>query len=339
MSKIPGQFTETLLQDIRVKATELMFDDRVKLQFKPNSMETMKAVLAAQTANINPYYSNPSKDNIVELIWQNACGIECGALTDCKPEAKKLSTNAMTLELTQALEAPFSIDENDMRDNVFTFEEAAAKGMLAAEARLIECISQYIIGQLNAGKGVNLHEGGKGTVIGSDTLIDPALWDASLYAYFQTVLARNRFSNAVLLTENTSLYEGFIMSQFNAGNANGKGDLSAFNSLPTYYDLFNLPAVNDPDIITYMMAMGSVAFASKAVYDTTLEVIHDHTRFSYESSLIPGLKINMLTWKECSNNYVAQVFKPYVKYDFFVNPEGCEDDNTGILTFICDTVS
>ncbi len=339
MSTISGEFTETLLQDIRVEASQLLMDGRIKLQFNPNSLDTMKAVMAAQTAVLNPFYSNPSKDNIVELIWQNACGVECTSLTDCKPEATKLSTNALQLELTQAQEAPFSIDENDMRSNVFTFEQAVAKGMLAAESRLIECISQYIIAQLNAGKGVNLHEGGKGSVVGSDTLIDPALWDASLYAYFQTVMARNRFPNAVLLTENTSLYEGFQLAMFNAGNANGKGDLTAFNSLPTYYDLFNLPAVNDPDNITYMMAMGSVAFASKAVYGSIPEKMHDHTRFSYESSLVPGLKINMLTWQECSENYVAQVFKPYVKYDLFVNPEGCEADNTGILTFICDSVS
>jgi hypothetical protein len=339
MSKIPGEFNETVLQDIRVRLEQLRLDDRVSKQFMPTSMETMNAISAATTAQVNPLFGNNAKDDEVELIWMNTCGLECEPLSNCKPEAGKLSTNAKKLILTQEQEVNFQIDENDLRDNVFTFEEAFARGIMSAEARHIECIQQYCIAVLNANKGVNLKTGGKGVVVGSDTIIDPALWDASLYAYFQTVMARNRFTNAVMLTDNESLFEGYVMSMFNSDNTNGKGDLAAFNSLPTFYDLFNLTAVNDPDIISYLISVGSVAFASKGVYETTPTRKGDVTRWTYDSPLLPGLKINMMIWDDCSHNFNVQTVKTWSKYDLFVNPEGCEDDNTGILTFVCDSIS
>ena len=340
MSLVPGNFTETVLQDIRVESSQLRMDEMTKLQYEPSSLDVMKSIQAVQTAQINPLFSNNKKDNKVELVDLQACGIEVTELTDCIPaDPSKLSTTAKELEVTATSEISFSVDETDLRPNYFTFEQAMAKGMLAGEARIIEKIQEYEVAVLNAGVGANSYTGGKGTVIGSDTYIDPALWDASLFPYLLTVMKKNRFKNAAFLTGNSAFYESMIAAMLNGGNANGTGDLNAFKSLPTFYDLEILPEVNTPDDISYMLALGSVAFASKQTYETSVEVETDYSRFSYQSSIMPGLWFNVLTERKCSANFTVQNTKMFAKYDLFTNPTGCDEDRTGILSFTCETTS
>ena len=340
MSLIPGNFTETALQDIRVESSQLMMDEMTKLQYEPSSLDIIKTVQAVQTAQVNTLFSNNKKDNKVELIDLHACGLEVTDLTGCIPsDAPKLSSTAKEFEITQSEEVSFQIDENDLRPNVFTFEQAMAKGMLACEARIIESIQAYMIAVLNGGVGENSYTGGKGSVVGSDTYIDPALWDASLYPYLITVMKKNRFKNAAFLTGHSAFYESMIAAMLNGANANGPGEVAAFKSLPTFYDLEILPEVNTPDNISYMLALGSVAFASKQTYDTVVEENSDHSRFSYMSSIVPGLWFNVLTERVCSNNFTTQKTKMFAKHDLFTNPTGCDNTRTGILSFTCDTVS
>ena len=335
MPLVSGDFTETELQNIRVKSSELMLDEMTKLQYTPSSLEVFNAVNAVQTAQINPLFGNPSKDDKVEIMDLHSCELETTEITDCfSGTFNKNSTTVKELELTQSRENKFQIDEKDLRDNSFTFEEAMAKSMLASEARIIEDIQAYMVSVLNAGKGVNAYTGGVGTVSGSDTNVPDTSWTAALYPYLLTVMKKNRFKNAAFLTDNDEFYQKMVSAQLNAGNANGVGDLTSFNALKTFFDMQILSDVNSPDNISYLLGLGSVAFASKPMYNTTLEQFDDHVRWSYQSSIVPGLWLNAIAKRDCSSNYVSQQVKIMAKYDLFVNPTGCDTERTGILTFI-----
>jgi hypothetical protein len=334
MSLIPGNFTQTELNAIRVKQNELQFGSRTELQVKPESVGTMTAIQQVQTASINQLFNGQAtKDNKVEVIFLNACEVNDQALQDCFTSSPKLSSSAYELELSKTREVPFMVSETDLRDNSFTFEDAVARGLQRVEKKLIENIQRQIIVNLNLFAGVNEFDGGRGTVVGNLTEVPAAAWDSSMYAYLSNVMDINRFDEGAFLSANMTLREYYVNALFNQGNADGKGTMSAFSSMPTFFDFRNMNAINTPDNISYLIAQGAVAFASKQVYDTTPQRYHDHDRFSYESEIVPGLWINVIMKDVCESNFVAKTVKAYVKYDLFSNPVACEADNTGVLAF------
>lgn len=342
MSKTAGNFTETARQNIRVLAEQMLMDNRIKLQFTPTSLETMNAIQSVQTANIEQLLGNPAKEDKVGIEFINNCEIIITNTTNCIPSAPKLSSALSEYSLTKSKEVAFTVSENDLRANDINFEDVVAKGFLTADKLLSEQVQQDAIAVLNAGKGFNARTGGKGTVTGNDTYIATNNWTADLYSYFLSVMAKNRFNGGVFLTGHESLFEAYTQAMFNAGNADGKGALASFRGVPTFFDIFNIEIANTPDEgdtpnISYLLSTGSVAFASKPIYQTTVEEASYMQRFAMKSNFISNLWLNVLTFTECDNNFFKRTFKVMAKYDTFINPTGCNDDNTGVLTFICGT--
>ena len=181
MSTTAGAFDETLLNDLRVKADELMFDGRIGLQFQPR-IEILKAIQAVQTAQITPKFmqlkqsNGGSKKYDVEVEWENACDIVAQDCTVCEIDGEKLSTNIEHYSLDFCKEVAFHVDEYDYVDNDFDFVTSFAKGMLRADKQLAEALAAYAVSVLNSNKGVNVFTGGPGSVSGSDTYITAPFW-------------------------------------------------------------------------------------------------------------------------------------------------------------------
>ena len=340
MSRVPGVFSETQLQLLRAKADEIMFDDRIKQQYMPQ-IGIIDGLRAVNTAQVNPKLSQiktsdgRTKKYDVEVIWDNACGIEAEDCTVCDNEGEKLSTNAQSYSLEFCQEVKFTVDEYDYVDNESDAMLAVAKGMLTADVKLVEAYAQYAVAVLTANRGVNqMGTGSKGVVVGSDTYILPAYWDAKLMAYFMRVSMLNRFTNPVLLS-GSNLFEEYLVVQKMIADANGKGDAAMLNALRIYFDLFNIDSVNSPDLVTYLVSQGATAMANRVYNPPTLETIGAAKRWVKNSMFIPEFKFDMYYDAECSNDLVQHNFKTKLTADLFVNPEGCEVNNTGILTFLC----
>lgn len=334
MSTIGGSFSETELLQQRVRATEILFDDRIKQQFVPQ-IDILKAIQAVQTATINANFSK-RKEQDVEIIWENFCDIDATDCSDsCELGGNKSSTNAETKTLACFKEVGISMSENDFIDN--EFEMNIAKALLKADKSLVEAYAQYAVAQIEAFKGINALTTGKGTVVGADTYIIPSYWNPSLFAYFNRVAVMNKLTNPILLSGN-NLYEAYYMAQANAGNANGKGDIKMFGSMPLYFDLFNVDSVNDPDLKTYMLSMGSMAMVSKVFNPDVPEKTFDHTRYTMPSNFMPGLKYDVWYNNECESTGGRRIKHNYtirLTADIYLNPHGCELNNTGVLSFIC----
>lgn len=339
MSTTAGVFSETTLRSLRVIADEIMFDDRVKQQFIPQ-IGIIEGIRNAQTALVKPKFTQikdsqgKNKKYDVEVIWENACELEATECTVCEIDGTKLSTNAQTYSLEFCREVKFSIDEYDYVDNEFDAALAVAKSMLRADKELCEAYAQYIVSVLEANKGVNAFNGGKGVVVGSDTYIVPAYWDAKLMAYFMRVALLNRFTTPTLISGSNLFEEYFVINKLNA-DMNGKGNAALMQQFPIFFDLFNIDSVNDPNLVTYLLSQNSVAMASRNYNPMAIETFGASKRWSMQSRFIPELTYDVFNTVECSNDMVKTQFKVKLLADLFVNPEGCEADNTGILTFIC----
>lgn len=347
MSTIAGVFSETLLRDLRVKADELMFDDRIKQQFSPN-IGILQAIQAAQTAQLTPKFmqikdsQGKAKKYDVEVMWENACEIvaeECGV---CDNAGEKLSTNAQIYSLDFCKQVPFSVSEYDLVDNEFDWSTLIAKGLLKADVELVNALAAYAVSVLNANKGVNaMGTGSKGVVSGADTYVEAAYWDAKLIAYFSRVAQLNKFT-APILASGANLYEdNFIIGKM-TGDANGKGNAALMGTFPIYWDLWNIDTVNTPDLVTYMLSMGSVALANRTYNPSNLEVVNApdlQKRWTIPSKFVPGITYDVFYDAECDNDFVKHNFRLKLLADVFVNPAGCTATNTGILTFVCGAPS
>ena len=345
MSTISGVFSETLLRDLRVKADELMFDDRIKQQFIPQ-IEILNAIRSVQTAQVTPKFQQikdsqgKSKKYDVEVMWENACEIvveECGV---CDNAGDKLSTNAQIYGLEFCKQVPFTVSEYDYLDNEFDWSTSIAKGLLKADKELAEALAIYAVSVLNSNKGINqMGTGSKGVVSGSDTYVEAAYWDAKLMAYFMRVAQLNRFTSPTLLS-GANLFEDYFIINKMQGDSNGKGNQALMGTFPLFFDIFNIDTVNTPALITYLLSMGSVAIANRTYNPSSMEFIGANAtnldkRWTVPSKFVPGISYDAFYDAECDNDMVAHNFRLKLTADILVNPEGCEANNTGILTFIC----
>lgn len=344
MSTIQGVFDETLLHSIRAKADEIMFDDRIKQQFIPQ-IGIIDAVKAIQTAKVNPLFSN-RKDSTgvpkrvdVEVMWENACQIVAQECTVCVLDGEKLSTNSQEYHLDFCKEVQFAVSEEDYIDNEFDYEPAIAKGILRADKQLSEAYAAYVVAVLESNKGVNqMGTQGKGVVVGSDTWIQAAYWSSALMPYFMRASILNRFTTPVLAS-GSNLFEDYMVINAMQANADGKGAANLGKTFPIYFDLFNIDTVNTPNLVTYLLSQNSLAMANRAYNPKTVETYGAAKRWQLPSKFIPGFNYDVFYGVECDNDFVKHEFKIKLLADLFVNPEGCEADNTGILTFVCGTGS
>lgn len=335
MSTIGGAFTETQLLQQRVMAANIMFDDRIKQQFKPD-YDIINAIQRVQTATVLTDLAR-RKDVDVEVIWENFCDIttdECGS--DCSIGGNESSTNAETYSLSFCKEVGFTMDEVSFIDN--EFEMNIAKALLKSDVALTNAFAAYAVSVIESAKGTNELTTGKGTVSGTETYIDPAYWNSALFAYFQRVAALNKFTSPILLSGN-NLYEAYYLANAQAGNANGKGDAYLFGTMPIYFDLFNIDTVNTPDLKTYMLSTGSLAMANKFYNPSVPEKTWEFTRYTMPSQFLPGMTYDVFYNNECStsNRLLKHNWTVRLKADIFTNPAGCTLTNTGVLSFTCGT--
>jgi len=340
MSIVGGVFSETVLKNIQIKADEI-WQDRIQKQDQLGDVETIKALKENQTAKITPIEGR--KDVDVEISWVNACDVDDRECNACSMPYTELSTNRETYSLDICREAGFRVNDNDLRDNVHDPEELVAEGLLASDRVLCEYLNIQAINWLNANKGVNAVTVGKGVVVGNDTFVPAHLWDAGLLAYFKRCAILNRFLDPYLISGN-QLFESRWNSEKDAGNADGKGDLAKFLTFKNYFDLAVIDTVNTPDLVTYMLSKGAFAMANKTYFGPGITKYMDRHVWSVPSKYVPGLSFDVEYMNACDSCYTgnktalqAHAFKLVMNAGLFLNPLGCTETRTGILTFICGT--
>lgn len=339
MSIYKGTFSETAIQNVRVLLEKIMMDDRVKLQYTPQIPSGIPILNGAnKDVNVVLNSKGKMKDLTAEVEWLNACEIVDEACTNCDEGGNELSTNVKTYTMDLCRQVAFTVKEYDMLTNDFDTEMQIAKGFLKADKEISEWLVQQWIAFFNTNKGRNVATAAPGTargcISGFDTYINAPYWNAELMGYFAKAQSLNRFTNPYLLS-GSNLFESSMIANFNAGNADGKGAQAMFGSMPINFDIVNVDTVNSPDLITYMIQPGTYAIANKAYYNPTPITYDFGKRWSIKSQFLPGFEYDVHYSNVCENDFANHKFKVKLKSGIFINPEACDDENTGILTFVC----
>jgi hypothetical protein len=90
-----------------------------------------------------------------------------------------------------------------------------------------------------------------------------------------------------------------------------------------------------------MIEDNAVAIVSKAYYVPQPKVYFDEKRYSMMSSFVPGVEYDVHYTNECNTNdgFHNHEFKVKLTAGIFNNPAGCDEDNTGVLSFTCGSGS
>lgn len=328
MSTTAGYFDETALQNIRARIEDFTnWDVNVQKQYQPFA-DTLKFIMKQQTAKFTQI-ENPKKDNVLEVEWLNACGLEDQECTECTMGGNELSSNIQELSLNLCREVPFFVKESTFLANDFDMEEAVAKGFMAADKLIVEWINQQGVAVIAANTGVNAFTGGKGTVTGAITYIGAANWDAALFAYFERVRILNKMKSPNLL-DGSNLFEKY----FAAKMKDSAFDSKMFGTIPYYSDLSAIDAANDPLLKTYLIDNGVIGLASKVYYPSIVNYF-DERRYSIPSQLIPGISYDVYYKNVCYDKRHKHEFKVVFNGLIAVAPAGCTGTDTGILDFTC----
>ena len=328
-----GDFTASNLVDVQLKADAIWMDNMAKTDYIAD-VEAFKALKENQSANVSTLETG--KDFKTTISWIQDCDIVATACTDdCSIDGVELSTESKDLEITSCVKTSFKVERKGFRTNLYDMQEVVAKGMLKASKVLDEEITKAGIAFLNTSAGANIYAGPLGTLVSGDTEIAALNWDTRLLPYLRMVATKNRFNNPFMLSGENYWYAD-NEATYNKDNADGKGDNVRNSLLKRYYDLFNIEAVNDPDLVTYLINRGAVAFASKN-YDPAqpYDIMNPgQKRYSIESRNLPGVRYDVIYTTKCISNKIYDVWDFRGYYDFFLNPTGCVADRTGILRFL-----
>jgi len=335
MSRTAGVWSETALQDIFLRADQIAFDDRLKLDYMPR-IDLIEAIDRISTAQIAPLNNN-SKDYDVQVMWINNCALAAQSCTSCSISGNELSTNAQTYQITQCQEVPFKVDAVDFYDNFMNTQEVVAKGMLTAEKLLIEQVVQNWLTVISTAGGTNQWNGDAGiaTVLANETRINPVNYTAAnMIAYFAKVAQFNQFDNPVMVSGNL-LWNEYKNAQYNAGSSVDTGNLRRFGDMDWYWDIFNFNALA-LDLYQYMIQVGTFAFANRVrpSYPTTPLNLGDNIlRWSRPATFWPKMLIEWEQTIGCSYDQPIFNIKAKVHWEHLQNPAGCDEANTGTLAF------
>ena len=329
-----GDFTPSQLTAAIMRADKMWSDDMLKADYEANT-DVWKAINAEQNANVDILQSN-EKDRDVKVHWVNLCGeaAEDADADDCDLEGAEFGSDSQTYALGIHKQFKVSIDEMTFRTNDYNVEEIVAKAILKADKALADAVAGSAVARIESFKGVNVVTDGVGTVNGVTTETDVAAadWNERLFAYLYRVGIQNKLSNPYLVS-GTNLFEDRLVAMLSEANANGKGDAALFKMMRTYFDLFNIDPANSPNLKTYLINRGSIAFAGKHWYGAVPTKYMQQHRYSVAMRNLPGYRMDVFYENKCSGVTIKHNMKFKLSYDYFLNPTGCEGTRTGVLAF------
>jgi hypothetical protein len=297
---------------------------------------TTKAVLENQSVNFTEITGTKNQELRVE--WLKKCDITVGACSDdCTIDGEDADPTCKDYEIGCLYETEFKVPLRAYRDRTIEMQQSIAFQKLAHMLALDERLTQYVIAGIHSAAGTNLFTGGVGTVAGTTTTIASQYWDDAIWGYFDQVRRLNKFRNPYLITGN-NLYQLLFNRPLESANAQGgAANVRKINTLRTYQDPENIE--DHAASHTFLIHKTAVAFLNKAwnrINPINAEVkAGQYWEWSEESKNLPGVFYDFTMKETCVGNDFYQAYKIKLHGLFAVNPFPCDEDNTGVLAFVC----
>jgi hypothetical protein len=83
------------------------------------------------------------------------------------------------------------------------------------------------------------------------------------------------------------------------------------------------------------LSVGSIAAASKTYFGpSVVDYGKEGKRWSMQSNFVPWLNYDVHYNTNCEQDQIGEDFVVKARWDFFTQPEACDDGNNGILAFV-----
>lgn len=294
----------------------------------------LTAQLQRQTATLSPIRGTGknAKSLTQTIYWPLSCSITTASCSDeCAVATAEATDNSQDVTLSCLRQVSFKETRNRFRTSPLSQEQVVALQMLANMKALDEYLTQQYIAFLEANKGDHEYTLSIGSDVSGDWQIPAADWTVEIIPELVASAEMSRLTNPYMLDGANFYTQMFRAKAFNA-NSDGKGEMNMFSEFPYVSDLVNMSTAAPGK--TYMVNPSSVAFISGNFYDTTpMEHAGAHRMFKMPSRNLPGVFYDVHEVEACTSGDLVNSYQIRVNGAFVLNPLGCEEGRTGILSF------
>ena len=294
----------------------------------------LAAQLTRQTARIEPIQGAGQNKKLLtlQLHWEKMCDIATSAISDeCTVSPNESTDDSETHTLSNSREVSFQVSWKRFRSAPHDLEMSIAKNLSARLNHLDEWLSGQFIAFLAASKGAHEYTLPVGSASGLDWQINESQWTDSLVPQLRLAARFSRFP-AFYLLDGLNLNATVEKARFYGANDNGRGENGLWQSLNYVFDPIKMVEVA-PDL-TFMVNPGSVAFISGNYWDAVPQSFGgEHRMFTIASPNLPGVFYDVHEVQACASDDFVTSWKVRVYYKFVLNPEGCNANRTGVLSF------
>ena len=317
------------------------WEDPIQKKDLEADVESARAVVENQRVKFQILQS-PAKDRTVSLEWLTTCDrgtTDCS--DDCSIDGDDATPTCKEYELTCLQESDgFKINDRVYRARTIDTARSLAVQLENAKMNLDNWVAQYILAQILANAGTNAYTGAPGTVAAAVTTIPAASWNDQIWGYFARVILGNKFKNTYAISGD-NLFQLVYNRKADFANADGKGFMNRMGQLRDrlYFDPINIEDNLVAPGYTFLLHHTAVAFVTKAYYPkgaANRQVLTaDRVAWSEASRNIPGVEYDVFAERGCYDNDYYTAYKVQLHGGFFLNPQPCDDTNSGILGFEC----
>lgn len=298
-----GEFTASQLLETRVKAQAYWSDAANASEYAPEA-EAAKAVIENQTMQFKEFDNYATKERKIAITWIDTCGVEVrDCVSTCELTEVELETASQPYEPDTCKQTGFSVDVTKLKTNDYTTDEVVLRGLASRVKALDEFWARQILVKINSYAGINVAPAPYTFDAPNMTTNVPAAnYNLQMLANLIQQAKLNRMGS-VYMIDNGTLFLEMLNANFNAGNANGKGNASRLSQLQKmlYDDQFNFAAAgltND----TFVISKGAVAFKTVNKNPDKPMVIGgkvQQTVYTIPSNVLKGVKYDVYYTIEC----------------------------------------
>lgn len=332
-----GDFSRSKILQIQVKAEQMWADSKAVLQ--PTHIDSVKAIMDNQTARFQELTDSP-KQNKVVVTWLEDCNISTTDISDdCKLDGVELASNSKEYEVNLGQQTSYKVDVRNERTNTYTTDEVVARGLMNRLNALDQYWAKLVLAQLKAASGTNKAPS-PFTFNATDktTYIPDAQYNQKVIANLIQQGILNDLNNPYFISDG-EFFVDFLNANFDAANADGRGDYNRVQALNLYFDQVNFAKAGIDENL-FMIDQSSVGLYTKAWYNSTPEFYGgdvQKTMYSVPSLNLPGVRYDVEYTMTCEKKagvpHYYHVFSIVTRGLFAVNPVACNDTNTGVLSY------
>lgn len=329
---------------IKTKLPEIWKDSQVSADYEADIVP-IQAIRENQTAIMTPLES-ASKDNMMTVEWISTCPNEvkdCDELENpCVIDGEEKDVVCKDYENDLCFYTEIKVRDDVFRTLSISRDEYLGREFNQALKDMDEKLAQIAVAKIDSFAGVNQLTEGQGTVSGTSTFIPAAYWTPNLFAYLSKVAVYNKMKNSFLFNGG-NLWEQNWNARFDQLNDNMKDKFPKLNTFKQYFDLFWTDQILGQKK-SFLITKGAIALANQARFPLIPEQFSNGAniiRYKVQSNNLPGIFYDVEYKTTCGASSINK--KSAITHDWrfsfvggiFLNPVGCNDERTGVLSFVC----